>query len=967
MSSRHSRSHSRASEHQSRPAAPAAAAAAARSARTGNIGSPRTGDSAAGAAANGAAKHWGQLLFDGYLKYRWWIKRHFWQVTLGMCAVTVVGMVAGALICAPDVSKFNARSFVLYDRDDNLIFEMMPPDNGDYHRILTAPEDVDPLYLKMLLASEDERFYHHLGVDPFAIVRAVVSNISAGTIVSGASTLAMQVCRMLEPKDRTLSGKVKEALGALYLTHTYDRAGVLTMYLTLAPFGGNIEGVTAASYYYFNHSPKHLTPAEAALLVALPRAPEAIRPDRHLKAARYYRNEVLKKAAADGLIKDDVYKSATAEPIPLPRGRSSLPQSAFHLGQTIFTHPDFLKKAIPAMPHSTATLTALKAAAASASGAVTAAEVSPTAGAAPEDTITVSAAAGTSVKFTAAKDTKAAPDTPVFAANIAESTSEPRSSAAQVRILPSGAGLSGRQLALREVKTTIDPEVQAVLLREVEAYRERLPESAWLEDSESVAVLALDNETFEVLGYVGSIDPTVNYVDAVQAPRSPGSALKPFAYGMAFEQGQLHPHTVLLDIARLYRTYQPRNYDRSFHGEITAAYALQGSLNLPALEIMRAVGPENFVGRLNTFTSASTPLSYAHNRIMLPPYAEPSLGIVLGGCSTTLYDLTQLYAALANNGKMQPLTVLAPLTEDSGSKDTSVPRKTGNTRDTSRPSKQAGMTILAAPTAQYGSDKRLMSAEAARAVYHILEGTPAPRGFAASITEQHKISYKTGTSYKYRDTWSVGSRGRLTVGIWMGRTDGSPSTSYSAVEKTAPMLFSILSQLDPKEREKEVLPPHVLLQDQPPAALTQITITELGRVRKHDPKNTSNAADTLQLRLDYPIDGSRMSVGSSGLVLVKYSGGKKPYYLLVNDELQEQSTSFRPQHNGFHHVTIIDGTGSSVSAQLLIQGVATKPVPAPAPEPAPAPAPASSNNGANTITNTDNSNSSVNASSRELH
>ena len=236
-------------------------------------------------------------------------------------------------LCAPDLSRFYDRSHSLYDKSGNIIYSSMNKDG--YHRILTTQSQVDPLYIKMLIASEDERFYSHPGVDVISIGRALWSNITSGSIVSGASTIAMQVCRMLEPKERSIWSKAKEALGALYLTHYYGRDQILSLYLTLAPFGGNIEGVNAASYIYFNHSPKNLTPAEAALLVALPRSPEVIRPDRHPKSARYYRNEVLKKAVTDKIIKQDILAFATKEPIP--NVRHALPQDAYYLGQSIFT------------------------------------------------------------------------------------------------------------------------------------------------------------------------------------------------------------------------------------------------------------------------------------------------------------------------------------------------------------------------------------------------------------------------------------------------------------------------------------------------------------------------------------------------------------------------------------------------------------------------------------------------------
>lgn len=703
-----------------------------------------------------------------YLAYRAWMRRHLIAITVGMCVISITGMVVGAQICAPDTAKFEARSYVLYDREGNLILELMPQDNGDYHRILTQPQDVDPLYLKMLLAAEDERFYHHLGVDPFAVARAAWSNLMAGTIVSGASTIAMQVCRLLEPKDRTILAKATEALGALYLTQNYGREQVLTMYLTLAPFGGNIEGVTAASYYYFGHSPKHLTPAEAALLVALPRAPEAIRPDRHLKAAQYYRNEVLKRAVASGLIKEDVYKLATAEPIATGPQVHHLPKSAFHLGQSLFT-----------------------------------------------------------------------------------------------------SNIAGTDVTNRELTTTLDPRVQQVLNKVVAAYQERLGADA-LDAGESVAALALDNESFEVLGYVGSVDATTQYYDAVQAVRSPGSALKPFAYAMAFEQGLLHPNTVLLDVARLYHTYQPRNYDRTFHGEITAALALQGSLNLPALEVMQALGADNFVGRLN----------YQKTRLVLPPEAEPNLGIILGGVGTKLYDLTALYAALAHDGVLRPLKVI-----------TSTDNST---------------------------EVKLWQPSAARATYQILQGSPAPAGFVNDL----KISYKTGTSYKYRDAWAIGSLGRLTIGIWTGRTDGSPSLPLSGIEKAAPLLFTALGQLEDYKHTQTLpdLSSDVLLRPTPPLALSQVAVAALGRVQRTEP----SGALTPKLRLDFPQQGSKIALGHSGRVMVKIAGGSAPYYLLVNDELQAHSDYFEPERNGVHHLSVIDSKGANVICTITIDGVSAK-------------------------------------------
>ena len=147
----------------------------------------------------------------------------------------------------------------------------------------------------------------------------------------------------------------------------------------------------------------------------------------------------------------------------------------------------------------------------------------------------------------------------------------------------------------REMVSSIDPEIQQALLDAVEVHAKMYVNA---QEQDNIAIVAVDNKTFEVKGYVGGVGPAYSFVWMQHnLLRSPGSALKPFVYGMAFEQGLLHPNTVLLDSAKLYRTYQPRNFDRLFFGEVTAYLALQASLNLPALNLMTAIGPVNFVGR----------------------------------------------------------------------------------------------------------------------------------------------------------------------------------------------------------------------------------------------------------------------------------------------------------------------------------------------------------------------------------
>ena len=186
----------------------------------------------------------------------------------------------------------------------------------------------------MLIANEDKRFYSHFGVDPFSIVRAAFYNFRNQNVGSGASTLAMQVAKRLTGHKRTYINKVKEMVQAIYLTLKYKRDGILTLYLTLSPFGGNIEGVKAASLTWFNHLPNTLTPSEAALLTALPRAPEHIRPDKNPKSALYYKNEVLKLANRAFIITKEQLNLSLKE--ELPHKRFTIRQNALTFGNYVF-------------------------------------------------------------------------------------------------------------------------------------------------------------------------------------------------------------------------------------------------------------------------------------------------------------------------------------------------------------------------------------------------------------------------------------------------------------------------------------------------------------------------------------------------------------------------------------------------------------------------------------------------------
>ncbi len=227
---------------------------------------------------------------------------------------------------------------VVLDRNDRLLRPFVI-DDGRW-RLPVATADVDPRFIEMLIAYEDQRFFEHDGVDRQALVRAAMQFLAAGRIVSGASTLTMQVARLLDERStRTFDGKLRQIASARVLERHLDKNQILTLYLTLAPYGGNIEGIRAASLAYLGKEPVRLTTAEAALLVALPQAPENRRPDRNPEPARMARNRVLDRLVAAGIIDGETAAAAKSE--RMPERRRAFPIHAAHLArQAVSAHPD---------------------------------------------------------------------------------------------------------------------------------------------------------------------------------------------------------------------------------------------------------------------------------------------------------------------------------------------------------------------------------------------------------------------------------------------------------------------------------------------------------------------------------------------------------------------------------------------------------------------------------------------------
>ncbi|MDO9298148.1 MAG: penicillin-binding protein 1C, partial [Bradyrhizobium sp.] len=691
-------------------------------------------------------------------------KGHARRIVIGIAvAVVCVTLAFAAWVVSLGPLPFEqARqiSTTIVDRNGRLLRAYAMAD-GRWRLPVDARTGVDPSYLKLLLAYEDRRFYSHHGVDPQALGRAAWQLVSSGRIVSGGSTITMQLARLMEPRrERSLSAKLRQMVRAIQIERQLTKDQILDLYLALAPFGGNLEGIRAASIAYFGKEPKRLSLAEAAVLVALPQSPETRRLDRHPEVARIARDRVLDRMVEDGLV--PVEDAVQAKAVSVPRLRKPMPILA---------------------PHS-----------------------------ADQARVTVK-------------------DTPV-------------------------------------IKLTLESGLQKVL--ETLA-RDR---AIALGSNISVAIVAVDNESGDVLAHVGSPDyfdeRRAGQVDMTRAVRSPGSTLKPFIYGLAFEDGFVHPESLIDDRPIRFGAYAPENFDMTFQGTVPVRKALQLSLNVPAIALLDRVGSSRLSSRLKQ----------AGANLVLPKDEAPGLAMGLGGVGVTLQDLVQLYSGLARLGNTRPLREIVRATDDA--------------RD----------------------NLRLMDQVAAWQVGNVLIGTPPPENAA-----HNRIAFKTGTSYGYRDAWSVGFDGRLTIGVWVGRPDGAPVPGLVGRTAAAPILFDAFARTGK-------LP--AALPKPPKGALVASNAKLPLPLRRFRPAGELVRTGSEQApRIQFPLNGSRIDVdrgngGQFSAMPVKIAGGVLPLTMLVNGVSVGEIDSRRqrlvePPGPGFARLTVIDAVGAADTVVIRIQ------------------------------------------------
>jgi len=689
-------------------------------------------------------------------------RRRFKRIAISVVLVLLVVSAASAWVVSLGplpLEQARKVSTTVVDRNGKLLRAYAMAD-GRWRLPVDAKTAVDPGYLKLLLAYEDRRFREHHGVDPLALGRAALQLVTRGHIVSGGSTITMQLARLMEPRrERSVYAKLRQMVRAVQIERQLGKDEILDLYLALAPFGGNLEGIRAASIAYFGKEPKRLTLAESALLVALPQSPERRRLDRYPQAAHAARDRVLERMVEDGVVSPE--DAAQARSAAVPGLRKPMPILAPHA--------------------SDAAMATLK-------------------------------------------------DTPV-------------------------------------IKLALDSNLQKTL--EVLARDRAIAQGPNI----SVAIIAVDNESGDVLARVGSSDyfdeRRAGQVDMTRAVRSPGSTLKPFIYGLAFEDGFVHPESLIDDRPIRFGSYAPENFDMTFQGTVPVRKALQLSLNVPAIALLDRVGASRLSSRLKQ----------AGGNLVLPKDEAPGLAMGLGGVGVTLQDLAQLYTGLARLGSTRPLREVMLDSDDRG-------------------------------------PLRLMDQAAAWQVGNVLLGTPPPENGV-----HNRIAFKTGTSYGYRDAWSVGFDGRITIGVWVGRPDGAPVPGLVGRTAAAPILFDAFARTGKIPAALPKPPKGALLASNAKLPLPLRRFRPVGELVR----TGSDQAP----RIQFPINGSRIDVdrsadGQAAAMPVKVAGGVLPLTMLVNGIAVGEIDSRRqrlvdPPGPGFARLTVIDATGAADTVVIRVQ------------------------------------------------
>lgn len=632
-----------------------------------------------------------------------------------------------------NLDRYKNLSPTVSARDGELLNVFLSKDHA--YRFETQIENIDPRYIESLLILEDKWFWIHFGINPFSLFRASSQWISSGKIVSGGSTITMQLARLLEPKQRTLWNKWVEIVRAIELEIRFSKKEILKMYLTMLPMGGNLEGVRAACMKYWGKEPRNLSLSEVALLLAIPQSPEARRPDKKPQNTLIAVKNIGKKLIDNGLF--PVSDMSELRYLPFEKLKP-FPNIAWHFSNEIIKKENDMKQSRPI------------------------------------------------------------------------------------------------------IVSSIDYRIQQIVNQKAKLF------SKYLSDDQNVAILVTNAKTGEILAHLGSLsfNSTAGFMDLTRAIRSPGSTLKPFIYGMAFDDNLITSQTILYDTPKTYDGYTPSNFDKGYQGPVRAGEALQKSLNIPAVSIISELGVDVFY---QSWQEAGLVLK-------LPKNSNLNVGIALGAVGTRLHDLVQAYSSLANEGNIVPL----------------IYEKLGPNVKTPR------------------QLDKLLTRNSAEEILEILASSKNIEGRASRAI---KSSFKTGTSYGYRDSWAIGIKGSYVIGVWAGRPDGTPVPGQTGRNVSLRLANDIADKLYSKKVIKPWSPESISIAKikKPPIQLiyptdgTKIILSEPPSINRKFKINLSGgnerakitinekileAKDKLQLKIPIPYDGTyEIKIFDSGLLV----------------------------------------------------------------------------------------------------
>lgn len=614
---------------------------------------------------------------------------------LGAVAAALWGALLLALSLAPTLPLLDGLSFspVVLDRQGQLLRMGLTAD--DKYRARVHLAEIAPHAVQAVLLYEDRHFYRHPGVNPLALARAMLG-MARGERRMGGSTLTMQVVRLRHGLNTTtVAGKLRQMWLALVLERQYSKRQILEAYFCLAPYGGNVEGIAAASRIYFGHAPAQLSLTESLALAPVPQNPVRRWPLPQATAKAEGGKTATTSDAAEG-------KTRTGADFAVARARmeqlwaAAYPQDAPRLSRS-------------------GTLTPLRI-------------LGPSA-----------------LPFEAPH---------VSAALLTAQGAEPFFST-------SGAVLH----------TTLSLPLQKMLEQRLAGFAAR----GRIYGLSNAAAMLLHWPSMEIRALAGSAkfgDARISgQVDGTLARRSPGSTLKPFIYALALDQGLIHPQTLLVDSPRSFGGYDPENFDRSFRGPLPAHEALRSSRNIPAIGLASRLSPDlySFLQR----AGVKLPFSVEHY----------GLSLVLGGAEVSMRELVQLYAMLPNKGVWRPARLLQDAEEHSQ------------------------------------TARALLSPEAAVLTLHMLEEpgreVRASRGGQGKKPLPHR--YKTGTSNRFRDAWTVGVVGPYMLAVWAGNFDNSPNPLLVGGDVAAPLFEDIAEALSLRE----------VLADAVPAMLEELNVIRI--------------------------------------------------------------------------------------------------------------------------------------------